>query len=270
MKRFSFWILALCVALGAYFLAPLRTNILLMGIDRPPEGTDASRTDTLILTTIMPLRPYVGMLSIPRDLWVKIPGVGENRINTAHFFAEANQHGSGPAAAAATVSGDFGVPVDYTVRIRFDGITSIVDAMGGVDVELPKATAILPAGKHHLDGKQALAFVRDRKNADDFFRMEDGQLFIKAMFRQMFSPATWLRLPKVAAAVLQSVDTNVPAWLWPRLLMAILRAGPKGIDGRTLTREMVTPFTTSGGAQVLLPQWDQINPVVDEIFRERS
>ena len=270
MKRLTFLILVLCVTLGAYFLAPLRTNILLLGIDRPPEGTDASRTDTMILMTVMPLKPYVGMLSIPRDLWVKIPGVGENRINTAHFFAEANQRGSGPAAAAGTVSTDFGVPVDYTVRIRFDGITAVVDALGGVDVDLPQATAILPAGKHHLDGKQALAFVRDRKNADDFFRMEHGQLFIKAMFRQMFAPAAWPHLPQAAAAVLRSVDTNVPFWMWPRLLLAILRAGPKGIDSRILTREMVRPFTTSGGAQVLLPLWDQINPVVIEMFRERS
>jgi LCP family protein required for cell wall assembly len=270
MKPLTFLVLVLCVALGAYFLAPLRTNLLLMGIDRPPDGTDASRTDTMILMTVLPLRPYVGMLSIPRDLWVKIPGVGENRINTAHFFAEASKGGSGPAAAAETVSADFGVPVDYTVRIRFDGVIAVVDAMGGVDVDLPQATATLTAGKHHLDGKAALAFVRDRKNADDFFRMEHGQLFIKAMFRQMFSPATWLRLPRVTAAVLQSVDTNVPVWLWPRLGMAILRAGPKGIDGRTLTREMVRPFTTSDGAQVLLPLWDRINPVVDEMFRQRS
>lgn len=270
MKRLYFWILVLLVAIGAYFLAPMRTNVLIMGIDLPLDGTNISRTDTLILMTVTPLRPYVGLLSIPRDLWVSIPGVGENRINTAHFFAESNTRGSGPAAAAETVTADFGVPVDYTLRVRFDSIVEVVDAMGGVDVDLPEATAVLPAGKHHLDGKQALAFVRDRKNADDFFRMEHGQLFIKAIFRQMFSPATWPRLPQTVVAALRAVDTTIPAWLWPRLGLAILRAGPMGIDSRTLTREMVKPFTTSGGAQVLLPLWDRINPVVDEMFRQKS
>jgi anionic cell wall polymer biosynthesis LytR-Cps2A-Psr (LCP) family protein len=162
------------------------------------------------------------------------------------------------------------VPIDYTVRVRFDGIQEVVDAMGGVDIDLPKATALLPAGRHHLDGAQALAFVRDRKNADDFFRMEHGQLFIKALFRQMFSPSTWLRLPATVVAILRSVDTTLPAWLWPRIGMAILRAGPTGIDSRTLAREMVKPFTTSSGAQVLLPLWDRINPLVDELFRQKS
>jgi LCP family protein required for cell wall assembly len=270
MKQLTFLVLLILVGLGAYFLAPLRSNILIMGIDRPPEGTAVSRTDTLIMMTVAPLKPYVGMLSIPRDLWVKIPGVGENRINTAHFFAEANQAGSGPAAVAQTVTADFGVPIDYTVRVRFDGIQEVVDAMGGVDIDLPKATALLPAGRHHLDGAQALAFVRDRKNADDFFRMEHGQLFIKALFRQMFSPSTWLRLPATVVAILRSVDTTLPAWLWPRIGMAILRAGPTGIDSRTLAREMVKPFTTSSGAQVLLPLWDRINPLVDELFRQKS
>src|SRR5512143_2909425 len=109
MKRLSFLVLLILIGLGAYFLAPLRTNVLIMGIDRPPEGTAISRTDTLILMTVAPLKPYVGMLSIPRDLWVKIPGVGENRINTAHFFAEAQQKGAGPAAAMQTIRQNFGV-----------------------------------------------------------------------------------------------------------------------------------------------------------------
>ena len=73
----------------------MRTNILLLGLDRAEAGSDAARTDTIILTTFVPHRLYLGMLSIPRDLWVTIPGVGENRINTAHFYAEAARPGRG-------------------------------------------------------------------------------------------------------------------------------------------------------------------------------
>lgn len=258
--------LVLIAFLGIYFLVPLRTNLLLMGIDYAPGDSRVSRTDTLILTTIIPRKPYVGMLSIPRDLWVNVPGVGANRINTAHFFAEGQQAGSGPEATMETIRQNFGVDVGYYVRINFQGFREVVNAMGGVDVDLPEAMAGYPAGRHHLTGNKALAFVRSRQGSDDFFRMEQGQLVMKAVFRQMLSPLKWPRLPAVLLAFSQATDTNVPFLLWPRLGLAVLRAGPEGIDNRTISREMAVPFTTSDGAQVLLPEWSLINPVLLEMF----
>lgn len=258
--------LVLLLLVGAYFLAPSRTNFLVLGIDRVPEGTALGRSDTMILVSVIPLRPDVTLLSIPRDLWVTIPGVGENRINTAHFFAEANQAGSGPAAAVQTVEANFGVSVPYYVQLRFDAFLSIVDAMGGVTVNLPEDMGGLPAGEHHLDGPQALAFVRDRRGTDDFYRMEHAQLMVRAMMIQMLKPATWPRLPAVFAAGLSSIDTNLPAWLWPRLGLALLRASIGGFDSHTIGRDMVTPFTTEGGAAVLLPNWDLILPLARELF----
>jgi LCP family protein required for cell wall assembly len=206
------------------------------------------------------------MLSIPRDLWVNIPGVGENRINTAHYFAEIAEPGTGPAAAAETVEKNFGVPVDYTLRIRFDGFKDIVQAMGGVNLDLPKPMAGYEAGKVHLDGDQALAFVRDRKGTDDFFRMEHTQFLVIGAAKQLLNPLSWVRIPVVAAAVFRVVDTNIPVYLWPRLGLAVLRAAPGGLDNRTLDRSMVTGFTTDGGAQVLAPNWDAINPLLMEMF----
>jgi len=249
-----------------YFLAPLRTNLLILGIDRAPQGTALSRTDTIILTSIIPLQPAVNMLFIPRDLWVIIPGVGENRINTAHFFAEANQPGSGPAATALTIREDFEVPVYYYVRLKFDGFQQMVDAMGGVTIDLPEAMAGYPAGKHHLNGEQALAFVRDRKGTDDFFRMDHARIFIRAVLHQALFPLTWLRLPALIQATSSSIDSNLPVWLWPRFGLAFLRAGVSGIHARTLPREAVTPYTTPDGADVLLPNWDVIRPIVLEMF----
>ncbi|HEY3474092.1 MAG TPA: LCP family protein, partial [Anaerolineales bacterium] len=154
----------------AYFFAPLRTNILLLGTDDSPERGAAGRTDTIILTTIIPLRPYVGMLSIPRDLWVTVPGVGEQRINTAYFFAEANAPGTGPGAALQTIRENFGVPVRYYAVIHMIGLTSLVDALGGVEVTLDSSIGAYPAGTHHLNGEQALNFVRERNSSDDFGR----------------------------------------------------------------------------------------------------
>jgi len=249
-----------------YLLAPGRTNVLILGLDSRPGEGDAGRSDTMILTTFIPLKAYVGALSIPRDLWVKVPGYGENRINTAHFFGELEQPGGGPRAAMNAIQQNFGVNVDYYLRARFDGFREVVNSLGGVDVTLPSPMSGFPAGLQHMDGDQALALVRDRKGSDDFFRMERGQLFLKAVWKQILKPQSWPRLPKAISALSQTVDTNIPFWLWPRLGVALLRAGPNGLDTRAITREMVTPFVTSGGAQVLGPNWNQINPVLMEVF----
>lgn len=257
----------LAIALLAYLIAPFRTDLLVLGIDRVPEGTTVGRSDTMILVSVNPLLPSVKMLSIPRDLWVTIPGVGENRINTAHFFAEAAVPGSGPAAALQTVDQNFGVTVPYYIRLRFDAVLRVVDSLGGVEVNLPNDMGGLTAGSHHLDGTQALAFIRDRKGTDDFFRMEQAQVMLKAIAKQMLSPLSWPRLPQAVQAAMTSVDTNVPFWLWPRLGLAFVRAAiADAIDARTIRREMTTPYITDQGANVLLPDWNQILPYVQEMF----
>jgi LCP family protein required for cell wall assembly len=193
------------------------------------------------------------MLSIPRDLWLPIPGVGENRINTAHFFAESAAAGSGPQATLETVRENFGVKVNYYLRIRFNGLVDLIDALGGLDIELDSPMAGYSDGNHHLNGDQALAFVRDRAGTDDFFRMNQGQFFLKELVEQMISPSSWAKLPEVLVALSRSIDTNLPIWQWPRLGIALLRVGPAGIDNQIISRQMVTPFTTADGAQVLLP-----------------
>jgi polyisoprenyl-teichoic acid--peptidoglycan teichoic acid transferase len=250
----------------AYLIFPSNDRILLLGIDRAPDGTAVSRSDTIILLQVNPLRPDVKMLSIPRDLWVSIPGVGENRINTAHFFAEANHTGSGPQATIDTIAQNFGIRPAFYARIQFDGFKDVIDAMGGLDLTLDQPQGGLPAGKHHLTGEQALAFARDRKGTDDFFRMTQGQLVVLTAARQLLNPTSLVRLPVVLATARQVIDTDIPIWEWPRIGLALVRAGPKGVDHRTLTREMALPFVTGGGAQVLAPQWNLIRPFIADMF----
>jgi LCP family protein required for cell wall assembly len=263
---FTISVLLLFIPLLIYFLLPVRTNILLLGIDYTKPGSYVGRSDTIILTTIVPLKPYVGMLSIPRDLWVNMPGIGENRINTAHFFAEANQAGTGGQAAVEAVKANFGINIHYYLRIRFEGLKDVVDAMGGVDVNLPEPMAGYSEGLHHLSGNKALAFARNRASSDDFFRMQHGQLLIKSMIKQLIMPNSWEKLPQVLIAGFQSLDTNIPWWQWPRLSVAFLRAGPEGIDNQIISREMATPFTTDQGANILIPNWPLINPLLMQMF----
>ena len=260
------WLLVLLGLIGIYFLAPLRTNILLLGTDDSPERGSIGRTDTIILATVVPLKPYVGMLSIPRDLWVTVPDVGEQRINTAYFFAEANEAGSGSRAALQTIRENFGVPVHYYVLVHMAGLTSTVDALGGVDLQLEAPIGGWPAGIHHLNGEEALIFVRERDSSDDFSRMLRSQILIAALVRRALQPSTWISLPQFMYALTQVIDTNIPCWQWPRLSFAFLRAFLFGIDSQTITREMVVPFQTSQGAQVLAPNWEAIQPLLSSMF----
>jgi LCP family protein required for cell wall assembly len=263
---FVFWGVVFGLLISLYLFNPLRTNILLLGVDRAPDGTALGRTDTIILTTVIPLKPTFDAVSIPRDLWVSVPGYGENRINTAHFFGESASPGSGPELAMETIRLNFGVDVHHYVRIQFTGFQSFVDALGGVEIELEEPLGGFPAGVHLLTGEEALRFVRDRKGTDDFFRMRQGQVFIGALVGKIIAPRSWPNLPRAFLALSGAIDTDLPFWKLPILGVALLRAGANGIEFRAIGREMVSGFTTVQGAQVLGPNWSAINPMLLEVF----
>jgi LCP family protein required for cell wall assembly len=195
-----------------------------------------------------------------------VPGVGEQRINTAYFFAEANTPGSGASAALQTIRENFGVPVQYYAVAHMSGVTSVVDSLGGVDIDLASPIGGLSAGTHHLNGEQALGFVRERSSSDDFSRMVRTQILLSAILRKAINPTYWSSLPQFSSSLSQVIETNLPVWQWPRLLFALLRAFLVGIDAQTIHREMVTPFQTSEGAQVLAPNWEVIQPLLRKMF----
>jgi len=259
-------IFLLVILLAFYFLAPFRTNVVILGIDRAPTGTMAGRSDTIMLVSVNPLLPTFKALSIPRDLWVSIPGVGENRINTAHYFAEASQPGSGPYAAMNAINENFLLNTRYYLRFNLENFPGIIDALGGITLDLPQAMAGFPAGRSRLNGEQALAFLRSRSDGDDFFRMRQGQIFVFSFTREIINPVNWPRIPMVTTAASSALDTNLPFYLWPRIGLALLRSSFSGIDMYTIDRSMVVPFVTSEGAQVLLPDWNIIHPFVRENF----
>jgi len=250
----------------AYFLAPFRTNILILGTDDSPERGAIGRTDTIIMTTVVPLKPYLGMLGIPRDLWVQVPEVGEQRINTAYFFAESVKPGNGAQALEETIHQNFGVTVDHYLLLHMLDLVDVIDKLGGIDIKNDEPIAGFSAGTHHLDGSQVLAMARERNSADDFSRMKQGQIILLAVLKKSVNPLNWPRLPGVSVAASRVVQTDIPVWLWPRMGFALLRASLFGIDNRIITRDMVTPYVTSGGAQVLIPDWEAITPVLQEIF----
>lgn len=139
-----------------------RVNILLLGSDE--RSTDSSgRTDAMVLVTIEPNSKTVGMLSIPRDLWVSIPGYGEKRINTAYRLGQVYDHpGGGAALAMQTVEANLGVAIDDYILLNFDGFTQIVDTLGGIDICVPKtidAAAYYGYSAQYINRDEYYSFV---------------------------------------------------------------------------------------------------------------
>mgnify|MGYP001547448468 CR=1 FL=1 len=260
-------VIFLAIAVGIYVFAPQDTNVLVLGLDRSLEENGwLSRSDTIIITNVKITTPEVTMLSIPRDLWMGIPGYGENRINTAHYFGEAYDPGSGAATAITTVEANFGVAIDHYVRIKLEEFPALIDAMGGITIILEEPMGGLDVGTHTLNGDEALAFVRDRAGTDDFYRMGQAQLFIQMLINQLKQPKTWFRLPQMMSVASGMIDTDIPFWQWPRYGLALLRAYPENVVSETLPRSMANPYVTAGGASVLLPDWNQIWPLVQDMF----
>jgi LCP family protein required for cell wall assembly len=222
------------------------------------------------------------MLSIPRDLWVSIPGYAEGRINTAHFLGEMDDYpGGGPALAKKTVQYTLGVPVHYYVRINFDGFERIVDTIGGITIDVPERiydaeypdnrygiiTIDIPAGLQHMDGKTALQYARSRHNSSDLSRARRQQQVIKAIANKAVKldiPLT--RIPEILRTLGESVQTDVSLSEMYRLARIGQDLDLSTIRSALVDETMTTPQITPDGAYVLIPDRDKIRELVDEVF----
>ena len=205
LKPAALILLLLFVLLLAYLFFPFGTQrALLLGSDASAGG--ASRSDTIVLT-----KAGGGMLAVPRDTLVDIPGVGEDKINAA--FAT-----GGPELTVETVENLTGVPVNHYVVVNFGGVKDIVDAMGGITLEVNEPIEVgiegkrvsIPAGTRELDGLEALAYVRYRGGPTaDIGRIGRQQKFLQQLAQESTSPSNLFRLPATARATWRNIDTNM-------------------------------------------------------------
>jgi polyisoprenyl-teichoic acid--peptidoglycan teichoic acid transferase len=248
------------------------TTLLVIGTDggRAPGRADANRSDSLMLVRLDPETHRISYLSIPRDLRVEIPGYGTSKINAA------NQVG-GPALTIATVKALTGLPIDHVVVVDFDGFRDLIDAMGGIDVKVPKRILsnkfdcpYKPArcqswegwrfekGTQHMDGQRALVYSRIRTNQldasdTDISRGGRQQAVADAVGDKVASLGTFFRLPFMGDTLAAPLATDLTAWELAQLGWVRFRSG-----GKTLRCRLGGEPSSFNGESVLLGSEDNV------------
>ncbi|MDO5040731.1 MAG: LCP family protein [Peptoniphilus sp.] len=202
---------------------PLR--ILLLGVDSSKTKDNSSeknmRTDTIMLFSIFPKEKKVQLVSVPRDSYVTIHGYGKHKINSA--FNPLVYPKGGLNLTVKTVEDFLDVDINHYAVVDYEAVIKIVDAVGGMDINwehedytyvddwvIPPLKISLKKGINHLDGKEAVNYLRARKVYDnqDIGRIENQQGFLLLLFDKLKSPATFLKIPEILDIVDQYVETD--------------------------------------------------------------
>jgi LCP family protein required for cell wall assembly len=268
-----------------------RINILVMGLDRRPrEGQSPSRSDTMFVLTIDPQTKTAGILGIPRDLYVDIPdgdgGYFRDRINTALVFGEVNDYkGGGQQLAIDTVEHNLGVKIGHYVIIDFEGFKEVIDALGGIDVDVPTYVSDptyswteLPGdydpqefepGLQHMDGETALAYARIRQNSDDLDRIQRQQRIIFAVMDKALSLNVLRNALELWNKYKDAIDTDINDIQLAGFAKLAADISPEKISALSLG-PATTPWMTPQGASVLLPSAEGIERIVQALFSDQQ
>ncbi|GIP41115.1 transcriptional regulator [Paenibacillus sp. J31TS4] len=250
-----------------------QVNILLMGGDsRESNNHEPPRSDTMMLASIDPVTKKAYLFSILRDSYVKIPGHGSDRINAALAYG-------GPSLTMQTVSEMTGLPIQYYVYTDFEGFVALVNAVGGVEIDVekdmkytdkwdgPEFDIDLKKGLQTLDGKTALQYVRFRHDKlGDFTRTERQRKFMTALAQKMQRTTSLVRLPSILNKVEPYIETNMP-------MTDMLKLGSLAYDAKTegLVTEQIPPAPLVqekriGGADVIGFNQKQLQTYLKELL----
>ncbi|HVG00735.1 MAG TPA: LCP family protein [Chloroflexia bacterium] len=275
-------------------------NILLLGLDYRPTEED-TRADTQIIVHIDPTAKTATMLSIPRDLWVTIPGFGQGRINQSYQLGDRawrldpdSLPGGGSTLAMSTISATFGIPINYYAQVNFQGFEQVVDALGGLKIDVPVplvdneypltstsygtpgtytssygATRIyIPAGLQHMNGKTALQYARSRHADSDLGRNQRQQQVLLALKQQGMTLNVLPKLGELANKLSDAVQTDIPLSQIPSLANLAQDIGSGSITTCAIDASMVEQTILDNGADVLMPIWERIRPRVKQCFSD--
>ena len=272
-----------------------RVTVLVMGLDfDDTEARKVPRTDSMMLVSMDPQSRTAGILSIPRDTWVNIPGFDYAKINTAYFLGEAYQLPGGGAGLAVQTTQDFiGVPINYYAQIDFDAFVQFIDEIGGVYVHVPKRIKVsimggyevkgdngktftreekvLKPGVQRMDGRTALAYARDRHSGGgDFDRSMRQQQVVDAVRSKILDlnmlPTLIAKAPKLYAELSKGVHTNLSLDQIIQLALYGAQIPANSIKHGLITEDMAFGTMSPDGQSILVPIMDKIRAVRDETF----
>lgn len=217
-------------------------TFVLLGSDSRGEEGDIGRSDTLMVFRINPKKKIGYLISIPRDARVDIPGHGKQKINAAYQFG-------GPRLVIKTVEKLSGLKINHYAVVDFEGFKEIVDALGGIDIDVEKKLVDLRhginirPGYQHMDGEEALKYVRIRHCDDDFGRMGRQQKFIRAVMDKLLRLSNVIRIPQLAEIASRNVRTDKG--------LGITQMINYGQQIRTIGRQNIHMLTLPGGTETI-------------------
>lgn len=263
-----------------------RFTMIMVGLDRRQGETGlAYRTDTMMLVSIDPVNKTIGILSLPRDLYVVIPGyASRQRINSALVLGEINRAGSGPSLMMATVQNNFGIRVNDFVAVDFQAFIDIVDAIGGIDIttdytindpQYPNLSYgydpfYLPAGSHHLMGYDALRFARTRHGDNDIHRAERQQQTLFAIRDRILNlnmvPTLLAQSPTLWNSMQDNIYTGLSFEQIIQLALYIKDIPRTNIKTGVVDFHYLQSWSTPQGASVLIPNNARLPELMTEVF----
>lgn len=263
-----------------------RINVVLMGLDQRPEERTAgipTRTDTMILMSIDPVNKNAAMISFPRDLWLQIPGLGDERINAAYRFGELRGGaGAGPAMVSRTLEQNFGIPAPYYATVDFGGFQDVVNTLGGIAIDVPRPVkddeyptedyglerVYFAPGPQLMDGTTALRYARTRHADSDFSRMARQQQVMLAMRDRALRLNMLARLPALLDQGARTVQTN----LTPTELLGLAKLANEvdtsALGTLVVDNQLITPQPGLGGAVLLIPKREEIKRAIQRTFAD--
>lgn len=264
--------------------------LLLLGVDARPDQFDKPvRTDTMMVARLDFEDDTVRLLSLPRDMWLAMPtsvqenGVDVGRINQGYYYGELfDLPGGGPQGAMDTVALNFGIPIDDYALVNFQAFVDVVDALGGIDIDVPKAiydetfptddygyfVLDIPAGPQHMDGITALRYARTRHQDNDFRRIERQQLVLLAIRDAALTVDVVTRVPQLYKAIEANFRTSLTLEQMISYGLAGQAIPRENITTYQIEQTMMVPWTTPGGANVWIPRRERIAPLIEEFMRE--
>jgi len=262
-----------------------RVNILLLGIgDKGHAGETLS--DTIMIASIDTKNKNVAIISVPRDLYVNIPGYGYSKINEAHALGEEKRKGGGPEKAKETTAQTFDTPIHYYARVDFSGFSKLIDAVGGVDVYVDEdlydpyypdgGAYYVKKGQKHMNGREALKYTRSRQTTSDFDRAKRQQKVMIALKDKLFAANT-IFSPKKVLDVMNVLGDHVKTDFQLAELKRVFEI-TKNVDDNKIVRKVIDNKETGllvpgnmGGASVLQPasgNFQELRDFVKNVFAE--